>query len=102
MRRLLRQILVGLLIVSACFGVRMLAQKGATSGDWRVYGGDAGSTRYSPLDQINRDNIKNLKVAWVWKSDSLMLSPQSVSETTPIMVNGVIYFTMHQRRYVIA
>ena len=78
------------------------AQQGAKGGEWRTYGGDEASTRYSPLDQINRDNIKNMRVAWVWKSDSLLPGAQPASETTPIMVNGVLYFTMDQRRYVIA
>ena len=34
-----------------------LAQQGAPGPEWRSYGGDAGSTKYSPLDQINRDNL---------------------------------------------
>jgi quinoprotein glucose dehydrogenase len=80
----------------------LLAQQGAKGGEWRVYGGDEASTRYSPLDQINRDNIKDLRVAWVWKSDSLVPNAQPGSETTPIMVNGVLYFTMDQRRFVVA
>jgi quinoprotein glucose dehydrogenase len=79
-----------------------IAQQGAKTGEWRAYGGDIGGTHYSALDQINRDNIKDLKVAWVWKSDSLLPTPQAGSETTPLMVNGVLYFTMDQRRYVIA
>src|SRR4030095_3927480 len=70
--------------------VTTLAQQGTKGGDWKAYGGDEGSTRYSPLDQINRDNIKDLRVAWVWKSDSLLPNPQAGSETTPIMVNGVL------------
>jgi quinoprotein glucose dehydrogenase len=102
MTRLLRQIFCGLLLVSLFLALRMTAQQGAKGGEWRMYGGDEGSTRYSPLDQINRDNIKNMRVAWVWKSDSLMPNPQNGSETTPIMVNGVLYFTMDQRRYVVA
>src|SRR5262245_1307778 len=102
MTRLVRHILYGLVIASVFVVIRTTAQQGARNGEWRVYGGDEGSTRYSPLDQINRDNIKNMRVAWVWKSDSLMPNPQNGSETTPIMVNGVLYFTMDQRRYVIA
>ena len=43
--------------------VTTLAQQGTQGGDWKAYGGDEGSTRYSPLDQINRDNIKDLRVA---------------------------------------
>jgi len=37
-------------------------QQGAKNGEWRVWGADAGSARYSPVDQINRQNVKNLKV----------------------------------------
>src|SRR5437773_1815905 len=32
--------------------------------EWRHYGGDPGASRYSPLDQITRSNVKRLKVAW--------------------------------------
>jgi len=78
------------------------AQQGATDGQWSAYGGDPGSTRYSALDQINADNINQLEVAWVWKADSLMPRAQSTSQSTPLMVNGVLYFTMDARRYVIA
>jgi glucose dehydrogenase len=38
-------------------------QSGTTSGEWRTYGGDLGSTRYAPLDQINADNFNKLEVA---------------------------------------
>src|SRR4029434_5477986 len=102
MTRLLRPVCLGLLIVSIFLIHCILAQQGAKNGECRVYGGENGSTRYAPLDQINRDNIKDLKVAWVWKSDSLVPNPQAGSETTPIMVNGVLYFTMDQRRFVVA
>ena len=45
-------------------------------GDWRYYGGDAGSQKYSPLDQINRDNVKNLRIAWRWKTDNFGPAPR--------------------------
>src|SRR5262245_63688662 len=32
--------------------------------DWPAYAGDKGSTKYSPLDQINATTVKNLRVAW--------------------------------------
>jgi quinoprotein glucose dehydrogenase len=78
------------------------AQHGAPDGQWTAYGGDPGSTRYSALDQINAGNINQLEVAWIWKADSLMPRAQSTSQSTPLMVNGVLYFTMDARRYVIA
>jgi quinoprotein glucose dehydrogenase len=96
------QLFLGALLITLVAISAMLAQQGAKSGEWRAYGGDEGSTRYSPLDQINRDNIKDLRVAWVWKSDSLLPNPQASSETTPIMANGVLYFSMDQRRFIVA
>jgi len=34
------------------------------NGEWRSYSGDAGSRKYAPLDQINKDSVKALKIAW--------------------------------------
>ena len=74
-------VLCGLCVL--CFlgvlGDRPSAQNGAQNGDWRHYGGDAGSTKYSPLDRINRDNVKNLNIAWRWKADNSGPSPSSTS-----------------------
>ena len=78
------------------------AQTGATNGEWPAYGGDGGGMRYSSLDQINAGNIKDLEVAWVWKADSLLPNAIATSETTPLMVDGVLYFSMDQRRIIIA
>ena len=36
----------------------------AASGEWHYYGGDKGFTRYSPLDQINLDNVGDLEILW--------------------------------------
>ena len=61
--------------------------------DWRVTGGEPGQTRFSPLDQITRDNVKSLRVAWVHHAGDV--SPQNRSEiqATPIVVRGVLYST---------
>jgi quinoprotein glucose dehydrogenase len=70
---------------------------GATKNDWAYYGHDAGGTRYSPLTQINRENVKNLKVAWTFHtgdiSDGSGRPKRSGLETTPILVDGVLYLT---------
>src|SRR5678810_407036 len=69
-------------------------QQGApANGEWRRIGGDGGSTRYSPLDQINAQNVKNLKVAWTWKGDNYGSGLEIKNENTPLMVDGVLYFT---------
>ena len=38
------------------------AQRGAADGEWRFYGGDAASTKYSPLDQIDAGNFDDLQI----------------------------------------
>ena len=72
-------------------------------GEWRAYGGTELSTRYSPLDQITRDTVKNLQVAWTWKFDNYGTPAETVTtETTPLMIDGVLYFTAGNRRTVVA
>jgi len=65
--------------------------------DWPFYGHDAGGTRYSPLAQINRKNVANLKVAWTFHvgdiSDGSGGRKRTGLETTPILVDGTLYLT---------
>ena len=53
----------------------MLPVYGAQS-DWPQYAGDEGGSRYSHLDQINRENIKDLEVAWTYKTGHLDRVPE--------------------------
>jgi quinoprotein glucose dehydrogenase len=79
------------------------AQQGApASGEWRVNGGDTGSTRYSPLDQINAANVKNLQVVWRWKAQNMGPAPQGAWEVTPLMAGGKLFFTAGTGRTVVA
>ncbi|HSF19531.1 MAG TPA: PQQ-binding-like beta-propeller repeat protein [Vicinamibacteria bacterium] len=78
------------------------AQEGAKNGEWRYYHGDLGGTRYSSLDQINRENVSSLEIAWRWSSANFGPSPELKSETTPILIDGVLYFTAGTRRDVVA
>ena len=80
----------------------LFAQKGATNGEWRYYGGDAGNTKYSPLDQINASNAKELAIVWRWKAENFGPKPDYNWEVTPLMVGGVLYFTAGSRRDVVA
>jgi hypothetical protein len=64
-------------------------QNGMSNGQWRAYSADEGSTRYSSLDQISKDNVKNLQVAWTWKFDNFGTPAETVTtETTPLMVKA--------------
>ena len=80
----------------------LTAQQGAKNGAWRYYGGDSGTTKYSPLDQINATNVKELKIAWQWKSQNSGRRPDCNWEVTPLMAGGVLYFTPGTRCDVVA
>ncbi len=76
--------------VAAGFGC---ASRSLPNGDWPVTGGDAGNTRYSTLDQITRDNVGQLRVAWVYHTGDMPAGDQSQIQATPIVVDGVLYTT---------
>jgi len=80
----------------------LAAQQGAKNGEWRTYGGDLGNTHYSPLDQISAANFDKLQVAWRFQTSNLGPRPEFNLETTPLMVNGVLYATAGTRRAVVA
>ena len=71
-------------------------------GEWPQYAADQGSSRYSPLDQIDASNFNDLEVAWTFKTDNLGASPEFKLEGTPLMVGGVLYTTAGTRRAAIA
>jgi quinoprotein glucose dehydrogenase len=66
-------------------------------GEWRAYAGTTHGLKYSPLDQINKDNVQNLSIVWQWPSAELELQKANVTlrssrnENTPLMANGVLY-----------
>ena len=102
------------LVLIACVGIGPAhAQDGAQNGQWRFFGGDSGSTKYSPLDQIDKDNVADLQIAWRWESvdgqfdlDRLpqeypaLQVPNDIEEVqisslkaAPLMVDGVLYIS---------
>jgi len=64
-------------------------QPSSKNGEWPAYTADIRGTRYSPLDQINAANFKQLEVAWRFKTDNLGPRPEFKLEGTPLMVKGV-------------
>src|SRR5690242_4667957 len=83
------------LAASAVMGAALAGP--APDAGWPAYGGDAGGTRYSPLDQINRDNVGGLRVAWIFRTGELGEGvkdwDRSAFEATPILYQGVLYLT---------
>jgi quinoprotein glucose dehydrogenase len=78
------------------------AQTGAAAGEWRAWAGDLGSTRYAPLDQVTAANFNQLEVAWRFRTDNLGPRPDFNLQTTPLMVNGVLYATAGADRNAVA
>src|SRR5947209_7838582 len=68
-----------------------LALSKAVAGDqdWANVGGDKGHQRYSNLDQINRNNVATLQVAWTFHTSDAGVG--TTIECTPIVIGGVMY-----------
>jgi quinoprotein glucose dehydrogenase len=70
--------------------------RGNKPGEWRYWGADAWSTRYSPLDQINPSNFGSLKVAWQWNAGAF--GADEYYRTTPLYANGRLFTVATTRR----
>jgi quinoprotein glucose dehydrogenase len=81
---------------------RTSATAGGPSTAWTTYGGDLASQRYSPLDQITKDNFNSLEIAWRLKTDFLGPRPDSLYSATPLVVGRTLYTTAGTRRAAIA
>lgn len=80
----------------------LLVAQGTENGEWRSYGGDIANTRYSGLDEISSENFGDLEVAWRVNTANFGPNPEYNFQSTPLMVNGVLYSTAGSRRSVIA
>jgi len=83
-------------ILAAQYG---FAQENKSVNEWPAYGHDAGGSRYSPLDQVNDQNVSNLKTAWIFQTGELKTYEGSNAiesaafEATPIMIDNTLYFS---------
>jgi glucose dehydrogenase len=95
----MRRLFVALTVmVVAGWMLPLLDAQSGTAGQWRAVGGDAGYTRYSPLDQITRGNVGKLAIAWrragvdpSVKTEFPDLRVSGNFRSTPLMINGVLY-----------
>ena len=73
------------------------AEPSLAAGDWPHYGGDRGSRKYSPLDQINAENASKLAIAWTWDSPDIPIQEGNrrlfsfAHEYTPLAIGGRLY-----------
>ncbi|MEE8148269.1 MAG: PQQ-binding-like beta-propeller repeat protein [Longimicrobiales bacterium] len=65
----------------------------AAGREWRTHGGDPGHTQYSPLNQINRDNVHRLRAAWTYRTGDGSDDGRSQIQCNPIVIDGVLYAT---------
>ncbi len=87
------------LAVAAALAMQTLA---AQHPEWRHWGADAASSRYSPLDQIDASNFEQLEVAWIWRADNYSPSRGEILRATPIYVDGTLYSVAGSRRTAVA
>lgn len=67
--------------------------------NWGIYKADNASTSYSQLDQINKKNVSQLTVAWVFEpNDSITGDRPKNSESNPIVIDDVLYTTSARGR----
>ncbi len=78
----------------------------AADHEWGSYGADPGGMRYSPLDQINRNNVAQLQRAWTYHTGEIALglggggSRVAGFQTTPVVVGGVMYLSTPSNRVI--
>jgi quinoprotein glucose dehydrogenase len=89
---------------SICWLAAFAASAAAQNVEWPVFGGDQAGTKYSTLTQINKENVKNLKVAWEWRTGEKPLeqfhTTPGVFEVTPVMVDGTLYLSTPYNRVI--
>ena len=96
--------------VVALVGLMLPSSVAAQSrvGEWPVYGGDAGATKYSALTQIDRANVAQLRVAWRWRvgesaipqTDSTLGARPGTFQATPLMIGDTLFFSTPFNRVV--
>ena len=105
------------IVLAGGSGVRPAPAPRSAAQEWRHYGHDAGGLRFSPLDQINRSNVARVERVWTYHTGEVKaLNENAVEQTpsayvvqqdripsfegTPIMVDGVLYFSTPGQRVI--
>ena len=83
----------GLFILACSCGRTRDSRLSEAAGDWPVYLGGKTSSHYSPLSQVNRQNVTRLKVAWQYHSGLDEVENLSQIQCNPLVINGVLYGT---------
>jgi quinoprotein glucose dehydrogenase len=81
-----------LFVTSLCLS----CSRSSSNAGWRAHGGDWAHTQYSPLSQIDRSNVRELKVAWTYRTGDARADNRSQIQCNPIVVHGILYATSPQ------
>lgn len=94
----------------ACGGRPIHRDPNAPAAEWPSYGNDPGSARYSPLNEITPDNVRGLKVAWIYRTGDVSdgkgtwngerVRSTSTFEATPLVVDGTLYLATSFNRII--
>lgn len=81
-----------------------MSQSGTSvyEGDWPDYNGNMAAQRYSPLDQINADNVGSLQLAWRFSTANIGPNPEFNATFTPLEVDGILYTPVGAHRDIAA
>jgi len=101
-KRLISSLLMGAGAIACASAAWSQSGTDVAKGDWPDYNGNMAAQRYSPLDQINKDNVSTLKVSWRFSTEKFGPTPEFNNTGTPLEVDGVIYATMGSIRNVVA
>src|ERR1700739_1257127 len=86
---------LGALVAALCATSGTALAQAPAASDWGYYGGDAFAQHFSSLDQINRGNVAQLSVAWVYRTGELGAGLASGNrltfEATPVQAFGLLY-----------
>jgi quinoprotein glucose dehydrogenase len=87
--------LIRLLAAVAIVGTATVSAQSPDASDWGFYGGDAFGQHFSSLDQIKRENVNELTVAWTYRTgelgDGFARNSKLTFEATPVLAFGFLY-----------
>jgi len=84
--------LLGSMASAAAPYERLLSDE-ANGADWLSYSGGYRAERFSPLTEVNKENVEHLKVIWAYQMQPTDIAGAGLQESTPLVVDGVMYLT---------
>jgi quinoprotein glucose dehydrogenase len=93
----IRMLWVTVFITFTVMSLARISAQSVENTGWPTYGNDSGGSRYSAASQINRTNVGELKVAWIYRTGAndtpTKLIRKAAFEATPILVDGKLFLS---------